>query len=461
MVHNHMVDKKSVTMTTQYNDPFLGKISGQTKVNNLQNLFFYISTIIVISLTYMVSVAVNNFINDSLSLTPQIGSSAETNIPIAEIINTEVKVKKRDALIKILQRQNIPANDVQLILQSMKKLDRKVHLNVGQVISFSHEINRNPENDSIKTLRNFRIIIDKYNYIEVAKIGSEYISKFVAIPFKKSLIRDSAIIKTSFADAAKSIGLSNSNINDLVNIYSHQIDFQRQIHKNDKIDLIVEKYSNKDGIFSHFGKVLYASLSVSGKEYKIYRYSPDSNDQNMQYFNEEGKSAKRNLLRTPVPAARISSHYGRRKHPILGYTKMHKGVDFAAPRGTPILAAGDGVINQIGRNGAYGNFVLIKHNGRMSTAYAHATRFAKGMKRGSRVKQGQVIAYVGTTGRSTGPHLHYEVRINGKQVNPLSIKSSPGISLKGEKLEAFKSYQAKIHEMHEDLYTKGEIAMLK
>lgn len=448
-------------MTSQFNDPFLGRVNTESKNNSSQKIFFLVSSIIVLTFTYMVYVAVNNFINDSLSLTPQIGSREEANIPVEEIVTTEVKVKKKDTLSKILHRQHISNSDIQKILQEVKKIDKKLVLSIGQTISFSFAISTESEDEKIEYLRNIRIIQEKNKYIEINKIGSEFISRQVIIPFKKSLVRDSAIIETNFAQAARSLGLSNSNINDLINIYSYQIDFQRQIHKNDKIDLILEKYSNEDGIFSHYGKVLHATLTVSGKEYKIYLYSPDSNKKNMQYFSEDGKSAKRNLLRTPVPAARITSHYGKRKHPILGYTKMHKGIDFGAPRGTPIMAAGDGTIIQIGRNGSYGNFVLIRHNSRLSTAYAHATKFAKGMKKGSRVKQGQIIAYVGATGGATGPHLHYEVRIAGKQVNPLSIKTSPGIVLKGQKLEDFKSYQQKIHSLHKNLYTQPESAMIE
>lgn len=446
-------------MTSQFNDPFLGQVTSERKPS--QKLFYSISSIIVLALVYMVYVAVNNFINDSMALVPQIGSSIESETPVEEIVTSDVTVKKRDTLSRILHKQHISNSDVQKIMESVKKLDKRLVLSIGQVISFSHAISSEPEDEKVEYLRNIKIIINKYKYIEINKIGSEFIARHVIVPFNKSLVRDSAVIKTNFVEAARSLGLSNSNINDLINIYSYQIDFQRQIHKNDKIELVLEKYTNEDGIFSHYGKVLYASLNVSGRDYKIYRYSPDSNKNTMQYFNENGQSAKRNLLRTPVPAARITSHYGKRKHPILGYTKMHKGIDFGAPRGTPIMAAGDGVIQQIGRNGAYGNFVLIKHNSRLSTAYAHATRFAKGMRKGSRVKQGQIIAYVGTTGRSTGPHLHYEVRIGGKQVNPLSIKTSPGISLKGEKLAAFKSYQKKIHDIHENLYTQAELAMVK
>ena len=179
----------------------------------------------------------------------------------------------------------------------------------------------------------------------------------------------------------------------------------------------------------------------------------------MQYFSEDGKSVKRNLLRTPIGVARISSHFGNRKHPILGYTKMHKGVDFFAPKGTPIYAAGNGVITDLGWRSGFGNYVQIRHSSTLATAYGHANAFAKGLTRGSTVKQGQIIAYVGQTGRATGPHLHYEVKINGKQVNPLSIKTSPGIELSGKKLQDFSTFKKKIGKLHNELNEDSEIAV--
>ena len=181
------------------------------------------------------------------------------------------------------------------------------------------------------------------------------------------------------------------------------------------------------------GDVIYASMTLSGKTKAYYRYTPKSGI--TDYFDEQGRSVRKTLMRTPVDGARLSSGFGARRHPVLGYTKMHKGVDFAAPRGTPIMAAGDGVVERANRYGGYGNYLRIRHNSELKTAYAHIHRFAKGVSAGSRVKQGQIVAYVGSTGRSTGPHLHYEVLQNMKQVNPLSIKVAAGEILKGSELK--------------------------
>ena len=412
----------------------------------------YASIICFSALIYFVSASMNEFIKNSI--TDTILETQDTaKEPEPEFSTNKIYLRKGDTLSSIFYKQNIPVLEVQSILKAIKKLNPHLILHIGQKISLDYEISDNA--DEPESLRRVLIELDQTNFIEISRVNSEFIAGYVKIPLIKTLVRSSTTIKNSFVEAALSLGLSNSNVNELVKIYSHQIDFQRQIHKDDVLDIILEKYNTEDGGFSHYGKFLFASLKLAGKEYNIYHYSPDGS-KTKQYFTENGKSVRKTLLRTPVPAARISSRFGKRHHPILGYTKMHKGVDFAAPRGTPILAAGDGVITHIGHMGTYGKFVQVRHNSSLSTAYAHASRFAKGLKRGSKVKQGQTIAFIGSTGGATGPHLHYEVRINGKQVNPLSIKSSPGITLAGKKLEAFKSYKQKIHQIHKDLYTQRE-----
>ena len=200
-------------------------------------------------------------------------------------------------------------------------------------------------------------------------------------------------------------------------------------------DILLEKLHQKNGGFARWGEILYAKLTLSGKPLRLYRYK--SKRHGVEYFDERGRSAQKALMKTPINGARLSSGYGRRRHPILGYTKIHRGVDFAAPRGTPIYAAGNGVISYAGRKGAYGNFITIRHNGHYSTAYAHLRNFKRGVRRGRRVTQGQIIGYVGSTGRSTGPHLHYEIHVNGRKTNPLRLKLPSGRNLKGAELRHF------------------------
>jgi len=426
-------------------------------ITHPRTALLYISLFCILLLTYSISHSINKFIRDTLAASVSISRGIVAPSEPESSIN-EIYIRSGDTLSSIFYKQNIPVLEASSIIKAIKKLHPNLILHIGQKISLEYYIADNGESQEI-VLKKAIISLGKAQFIEVSKANSDFIAKFVEVPLTQTLIRTSTKIKSNFVQAAKSLGLSNSNVNDLVKIYSHQIDFQRQIHKDDVLDIILEKYNTENGDFSHYGKVLYASLKLSGKEYSIYRYS--HNDTDKAYFTSEGRSVRSTLLKTPVPAARITSRFGKRHHPILGYTKMHKGVDFGAPRGTKIMAAGDGTITRIGNNGAYGKFIQIRHNSTLSTAYAHASRFAKGLKRGSRVKQGQVIAFVGSTGRATGPHLHYEVRIKGKQVNPLSIKTSPGITLKGKKLDAFKSYKRKIHEIHKDLYTKREVSMVK
>ena len=181
--------------------------------------------------------------------------------------------------------------------------------------------------------------------------------------------------------------------------------------------------------------MLFAALTLSGQRRELTRFTPSSGK--TDYFDQKGRSVRKTLMRTPIDGARLSSGFGMRRHPILGYSRMHRGVDFAAPKGTPIYAAGDGVVERAGRNGGYGKYIRLRHNGSYKTAYAHLSGYAKGVKRGRRVRQGQIIGYVGSTGQSTGPHLHYEVMVNGKQVNPRKIKLPSGEKLKGADLEAF------------------------
>jgi murein DD-endopeptidase MepM/ murein hydrolase activator NlpD len=253
-------------------------------------------------------------------------------------------------------------------------------------------------------------------------------------------------------------GMSTTNIVKLINAYSHQIDFQRQIKSGDKITVIAEKFITDANEFSHHGEVLYASLKTQKNEYNIYNYSTNNKPKDAVFFTDKGNSIKSTLLRTPVNVVRISSHFGyRKKHPVLGYGAMHKGVDFAAAVGTPIYAAGDGDVEFVGWKSGYGRFILIKHNRTLSTAYAHASKFSKNLKRGDKIKQGDIIAYVGKSGRVTGPHLHYEVRVNGKQVDPMKFKSTPGVHLAGNKLIDFQKHQEKIKLLSKKLTGNIEI----
>jgi len=203
-----------------------------------------------------------------------------------------------------------------------------------------------------------------------------------------------------------------------------------------------ERFHDDSGEAVKLGNILFAALTLSGTEYRLYRHT--MKDGTVDYFNQHGDSVKKALLRTPIDGAKLTSGFGARRHPILGYTRMHRGVDFGAPAGTPVMAAGDGVIEKAGINSGYGNYVAIRHNGQFKTAYAHLSRFGKGISPGRRVRQGDIIGYVGSTGLSTGPHLHYEVLQNDEQVNPTGVRLPTGIKLKGPDLTLFAAARARL-----------------
>jgi murein DD-endopeptidase MepM/ murein hydrolase activator NlpD len=220
------------------------------------------------------------------------------------------------------------------------------------------------------------------------------------------------------------------------------VDFQRDLQPGDRIEALYEVHLARDGAVAKTGEVLAARFAVKGGELALYRFRlPDGS---VDWFDARGESVRKALLKTPVDGARLSSRFGLRRHPILGYSMMHRGADFAAPTGTPVMAAGDGVVELAGVNGAYGNYVRLRHDERRRTAYAHLSRFAEGLRPGRRVRQGQTIGYVGSTGRSTGPHLHYEVLIDGEQVDPMSLQLPTGRKLEGRLLADFQRARSEL-----------------
>jgi murein DD-endopeptidase MepM/ murein hydrolase activator NlpD len=248
------------------------------------------------------------------------------------------------------------------------------------------------------------------------------------------------VMDGSIYHSADKAGLPDKVTARAIKLFSHNVDFQRDIGTGDKLEILYESQETKDGYVAKTGDIIFARMIIDGKEKSLYRYKTE--DGSYDYYTETGKSIRRGegLLKTPVAFGRMTSGFGMRRHPVLGYTKMHTGVDFGAPIGTPIYAASDGVIEKAGRFSSYGNYVLIRHDSKLKTAYAHISRFAKGTKPGARVKQGEIIAYVGNTGRSTGPHLHFEVHVNGVPVNPKSVKYASDNSLGGERLKKFRRH---------------------
>lgn len=250
-------------------------------------------------------------------------------------------------------------------------------------------------------------------------------------------------VDQSIYQTATQLGATDQQIVDYADIFGYDIDFQREVQTGDHFGMLYETFEDERGQQVKTGRILMATMDGAALTKTFYRYTP-SDDGQVDYFDGNGQSVKKFLMKTPINGARLSSSFGNRTHPVLGYTKLHKGTDFAAPTGTPIYAAGNGKLVKYGPNGTYGNFAKIEHANGYQTAYAHMSRFAKGVSNGSMVRQGQVIGYVGTTGRSTGPHLHYEVYINGTAVNAMSLKLPTGRTLTGAQLEAFKIEKTRI-----------------
>ena len=269
--------------------------------------------------------------------------------------------------------------------------------------------------------------------------------------------RAGGTIDSSLYLAAMQAGIPADVVVDLIRMFSYKVDFQRDLHPGDKFEVYYDYYYTPDGQPAKYGAISYAMMTLDRKDIPMYRFQSDPNEP-AEYFDTKGESAKGLLMKTPVDGARISSGFGSRFHPILGYTRMHKGVDFAVPTGTPVMAAGAGTIQYMDRAAGYGSFVKISHGSGYSTDYGHLARFAPGMRRGARVRQGQVFAYSGMTGMATGPHLHYEILVNNRQVNPLSVKMAQGRQLAGKLLRDFQQKRLEIDQMIAGMALETKVA---
>ena len=285
------------------------------------------------------------------------------------------------------------------------------------------------DNSPEKTIEGIKIFLDKNNN------NNDFVLNKYKEPTIKTFHKTTGEINSSLYLAATNAGMPIPVLMEVVKLYSFDVDFQREIKRGDTFEVLYQLQHDKSGALVSSGPVLRSVLSLDGERLPLYRFEYEKGY--FDYFDSDASSVKKALMRTPLDGARISSGFGKRKHPVLGYTKMHKGVDFAAPRNTPIFAAGDGIIELARKNGGYGNYIRIRHNTDYKTAYAHLARFGRNVSEGKRIKQGDIIGYVGTTGRSTGPHLHYEIIFRNKQVNPLKVRMPKGLKLKNESYNLF------------------------
>ena len=327
-------------------------------------------------------------------------------------------------------------NDIVNIIS--KKIDLR-KLKVGTLI----ETYTKSVNDK-KIINEIIIYPDIEKKIYVKKVNN----KFVAGEDKKKLFSKLKLyeveIHNSIYESLKKIDTPDEIIMEFVQLYSFDIDFQRDIRKGNKIKIFFEIYTDSQNNYIKSGNINFSEIILNDESYELYRFQSEG-DEFVEYFNSDGKSATKALMKTPINGARLSSGFGMRKHPILGYNKKHQGVDFAAPTGTPIMAAGTGHIEFVGNNGGAGKYIRIKHLNGYKTSYSHLSKYASGIQKNVKVRQGQVIGYVGNTGLSTGPHLHYEVIFNGKRINPMKMKLPSGKQLKDKNLEIFLAEKERIN----------------
>ena len=377
---------------------------------------------------------------------------AETRIdtPVAMAYETStITVGRGDTLMDLLVKAGAGRGEAHEAITSIGKVFRPQRLRRGQEITLTFQASPSPATkERSGDLREVAIDVEPGVRVVASRQPAGAFSAVEQVAeLRPALARKGGVISDSLFLSARRAGVPVGVLVDTIRVFSFDVDFQREIWRGDQFEILFEEMKDSEGAKVKDGNLLYAALTLRGKKMELYRHTPSDNGRT-DYFDAKGQTARKALMRTPIDGARLTSRYGRRKHPILGYARMHRGLDFGANRGTPIMAAGDGIIEYLGRNGSYGKYIRIRHNGTYKTAYAHMKGYASKLRKGRRVKQGQIIGYVGTTGSSTGPHLHYEVFMNGKQVNPLKLKLPTGRKLKGKVL---KNFQTEITSLNETM----------
>ncbi|MGH6943509.1 MAG: peptidoglycan DD-metalloendopeptidase family protein, partial [Geminicoccaceae bacterium] len=398
---------------------------------------------------------------DGLSSDAELGQEArlaKAALPRNPWSVEQVTVRRGDTLIDILSRAGVDPGEAHAAVTSLRALYDPRRLRAGQDLVITASGNQQPKEAGPRRLLALALDLDFDHTLRVTRgTDGSYATAKLERPQQRQTVLRSGTIHDSLYLAAERAALPQDLIAELIKLFSWDVDFQRDIRPGDSFETVYEEISLQNSLDdARSGDLLYARLTLDGRDLEGYRFAlPDGT---VEFYDRTGKSLRKFLLRTPVDGARISSRFGMRRHPILGYTRMHQGVDFAVPTGTPIYAAGNGRITKAGRNGGYGNYIRIRHNGEYSTAYGHMSRLAKGMAPGRRVVQGQVIGYVGSTGQATGPHLHYEVLKDGTQINPLKIKQFALGQLSGKDLERFKLEMARIDRLRDDLADGTQVA---
>ena len=349
----------------------------------------------------------------------------------SSVTKVELKVRNGDSIQRILYDQKISPTEVNNVLNALRREynvgtlrnDQKVYLIVKREKN-GNFVSRLTVN--IDNITSVHVFLNKDNVYETKRVTK--------ILTKKNHLVETTIDRGIYRTAKQS-GIENSIVAQFARLYGFEVDFQRDLKKNDKIKIFYERYLDDDGVSQRTGNIIYSEITNVERNIVLYRYEYPNGS--IAYFTPEGKSIEKSLMRTPINGAKLSSRYGFRIHPILGYNQMHQGTDFAAPIGTPVMASGAGTVEYSGWKGGYGKFISIRHSAVYQTNYAHLQDYAKGMRRGAKVQQGQVIGYLGSTGSSTGPHLHYEVVVNGKKENSQTLKLPSAAPLEGNNKNLF------------------------
>ena len=416
-------------------------ILSQIKIQKNLELFFVL-------LLILISIAITQIYNASREISKKEYINLINNLYFQKTVNSifenfesrflkvNHKVSKNQTLSSIFKIYKIPNKEINLILNSFNKKDKIKNLKVNEIIKINIDKYKN------KVLK-IILPVNRSKKIELTRNFEKntFIRKEIITNFKKKLVFKEGKITQSLYRTAMNEGIQANIIVEFARIYGFQIDFQRDIRRNDTFQIIYETFEDENNKIFKTGNIVYADLNLSNQSNAFYYFNQKDNE---GHYDINGKSVKKALMKTPINGARLSSKFGMRKHPIDGYNKMHRGTDFAAPMGTPIMASGDGIVIRSRWCGGGGNCVKIKHNSSYSTVYAHMSKFANGVRKGKRVKQGQIIGYVGSTGKSTGPHLHYEVIHNGKRINSQTLKLPSGKILKGKVRKSFEVKRIKI-----------------
>ena len=437
----------------------LGKLSllkGKLSLSNREKIVYPLIFVSIILALFIVDIANKQIADNQSKIKNRLLENSEL-IAIKKFIISNIKspfeninyrVKKGDTLVKILKNHQIKNQDIDKAISEFKKHNKSSNIMSGFDIFLTIRNNKSLKENSLESMS---IPISKSVTIEIYRDEhKELISeKIITHLFKKIRLVENKIEKSLYASAVES-KIEPNIIIEFARIFGFEIDFQRDIRKNDSFQILYEKFYDENDQFIKSGSIIYAFMSVNNREITLYKFG---DDKSYDYFDMNGKSVVKTLMKTPINGARLSSPFGIRKHPILGYNKMHRGTDFAAPSGTPIMASGSGTIVTAKWCGGGGNCIKIKHNSIYNTVYAHMKNFAKGIKAGKKIRQGTIIGYVGSTGMSTGPHLHYEVRLNGKSVNSQKLKLPSGKILKGEERKKFEINRIKTDVLIAELIT--------